>query len=73
MISQKEIWAVLSGEMKRDEWIALDAIYELISQRIPVRDEPVPRWRRNVRNVLQRRKASGEVEWNGHGAYRLPK
>jgi hypothetical protein len=58
--------------MKRDDWMSLDDIYDLVAQRIPsTRDELAHRWRRNVRNVLQRRKAARDVEWNGHGAYRL--
>ena len=29
------------------------------------------RWKRNVRNVLQRRKSTGEVQWDGSASYRL--
>ncbi len=32
---------------------------------------PIPKWKRNVRNVLQRRKHKGEIKWNGRGEYYL--
>ncbi len=31
-----------------------------------------PRWKRNVRNVLQYRRQTGEVEWDGDASYRFP-
>ena len=31
----------------------------------------IPKWKRNVRNVLQYRKKTGEIEWDGEAKYRL--
>jgi len=31
----------------------------------------IPKWKRNVRNVLQYRKGTGEIEWDGQGNYRI--
>ncbi|HCL27715.1 MAG TPA: hypothetical protein DIC52_04675, partial [Candidatus Latescibacteria bacterium] len=31
-----------------------------------------PKWQRNLRNILQYRRQTGEIEWNGAAGYRLP-
>ena len=72
MISQQEIWGILESNLKTDDWTPLEQIYTLIeAQARSVQGEQPLRWKRNVRNVLQRRKSGGEVEWNGRGSYRL--
>jgi hypothetical protein len=72
VISQQEIWQILQSRLKPDDWTSLDEIYLLIETSVhAVKDEPSLPWKRNVRNLLQRRKASGDVLWNGKGSYRL--
>jgi len=60
----------------------VDAIYDIVLGRLKIDDEDLepqapgqatPKWKRNVRNVLQRRKGKGDIEWDGAGMYRLPK
>jgi len=61
-------------------WIPLQDIYELVSQNGQLDDEDIepqsptsdlPKWKRNVRNVLQYRKQTGEIEWDGDTHYRI--
>ncbi len=71
MANQKDIWDALSSGLGR-EWMALRDVYSVLGRVMGLSDSEMgPRWKRNVRNVLQRRKASGEVEWDGSGKYRL--
>jgi len=72
VVAQKEIWKVLETGLKPDSWTSLDEIYRLVQSKARVgTSEPHLPWKRNVRNVLQRRKKSGEVAWDGKGSYRL--
>jgi hypothetical protein len=32
----------------------------------------IPKWKRNVRNVLQYQKGIGEIRWDGDANYLLP-
>jgi 5-methylcytosine-specific restriction protein A len=75
-----EIEDVLYAHMPRDRWVPLAELYALIEQRVMLTDadlEPAasrsgsPRWQRNVRNLLQSRKRSGGIEWDGDANYRL--
>src|SRR5690606_624484 len=58
----------------------LGTIYEVIERYATLDAEDLqpdapgsnsPRWKRNVRNVLQQRKEQGDILWDGHGHYRL--
>ena len=80
MIRLPEIWNILKGHMIRNEWISLQNIYELVARYGQLDDEDyepqsptsdLPKWKRNVRNVLQYRKRSGEIEWDGDAHYRI--
>lgn len=71
MIRQDEIWKVLSASLSEANWMNLADIYRIVEQCLDVVNVPNAQWKRNVRNVLQRRKQSGEIEWDGSGAYRL--
>jgi hypothetical protein len=80
MITLPEIWDILVMRMPQDEWISLPDIYEIIERNHNLDDEDyqpqspgsdVPKWKRNVRNVLQYRKKTGGIDWNGNGNYRL--
>jgi hypothetical protein len=76
-----EIELYLHRWMVRGEWYPLREIYRLIESRATLThgdwepDAPgsnSPRWQRNVRNWLQGRKATGDVEWRDRAEYRLP-
>jgi hypothetical protein len=76
-----EIWDIMLKHMDRDSWVSLPRIYELIECHSVLDDEDfypqapssdIPKWKRNVRNVLQYRKSSGELRWNGKGGYLIP-
>ena len=71
MISQQEIWRVLQARLNSEAWTPLDEIYRIVENDCSIGDAPRLKWTRNVRNVLQRRKASGEVLWDGKGSYRI--
>jgi len=75
-----EIWDCLRNNLAKGQWIALGDIYSLIGKNINLDEEDyewqsptsdIPKWKRNVRNVLQYRKGTGEMEWDGHGSYRM--
>jgi hypothetical protein len=76
-----EMWQLINSKLPRDEWIALPKIYSLVEENLqlspddfspsaPNTDEP--KWMRNVRNVLQRRKTNGEIAWDKNGKYMIP-
>lgn len=75
-----ELWNCIVDNLPRDQWVALDDIYSLIERNLNLDAEDnewqspssdIPKWRRNVRNVLQYRKGTGEIEWDERGRYRL--
>ena len=80
MIRLLEIWDIIKRHVPKSEWIPLQDIYELVSRNCRLDDEDfepqsppsdLPKWKRNVRNVLQYRKRTGEIEWDGDTPYRL--
>ena len=80
MIHMPEIWECIKAQLPRRQWVALDAIYGLVEAHVVLDREDfepqapgsdIPKWKRNVRNVLQYRKKTGEIEWDGRGSYRL--
>ena len=80
MLHLPEIWDCIVDNLTKKEWFTLDEIYQLIERNNsldPEDYEPqspgseVPKWKRNVRNVLQYRKKTGEIEWDGSARYRL--
>jgi hypothetical protein len=75
-----EIWDCIVSKLPKRRWVALDDIYALIERNLNLDTEDhewqspnseIPKWKRNVRNVLQYRKRTGKIEWDGHGSYRL--
>lgn len=75
-----EIWAILVRRMVPMRWYDLREIYALVATDARISDADLepdapgsnsPRWQRNIRNVLQRRKSGGEVAWDGRARYRL--
>lgn len=80
MIHLPEIWDIIQSHMPRSQWLSLEDIYVLIEHfgnldkedfkpQSPHSD--IPKWKRNVRNVLQYRKRTGEIRWNGNTKYFL--
>jgi hypothetical protein len=74
------IWDCIRTNMPRHQWVELSEIYSLVGKSVLLDrgdHEPqsptsaLPKWKRNVRNVLQYRKHKGDIEWNGSGKYRL--
>jgi len=75
-----EIWLCIKKNIRRGEWISLQKIYEIIQNNLSLDSEDFqpqspssdgPKWKRNVRSVLQYRKKTGEVEWDGRAKYRI--
>lgn len=80
MTHLSDIWACIKRNLPKGKWIGLEVIYSLIEIDITLDEEDfepqspssdIPKWKRNVRNVLQYRKSTGEIEWNGHARYRI--
>lgn len=76
-----EIWEVIDTELPRDEWVPLKNIYTLIESKISLKPDDFlrsapksdePKWMRNVRNVLQSRKTSGDIAWDKNSKYMIP-
>ena len=80
MIRLSEIWDIIKERMPRNELLTLQDVYDLVSRNCQLDDEDfgsqsptsdLPKWKRNVRNVLQYRKRTGEIEWDGDANYRI--
>lgn len=76
----RSIWKVIQEELPRDEWIPIQDIYALVEKSVVLQaDDFLPaapgsgdlKWRRNVRNVLQRHKAQGQIAWDRDGKYMI--
>ena len=81
MIHLPEIWDIIQRRTPRGRWISLEEIYQMVERygNLDTEDfEPqsptsdIPKWKRNVRNVLQYRKATGEIRWDEDTRYLLP-
>jgi hypothetical protein len=66
--------------MTKGLWTSLETIYEIVQSNLSLDAEDfqpqspssdIPKWKRNVRNVLQYRKKTGEIEWDGSAGYRI--
>jgi hypothetical protein len=80
MLRLPEIWDVIRKYLSDEEWTSLEDIYRIIERNTILDGEDyepqapgsdIPKWKRNVRNVLQYRKKKGEIEWDGEAKYRL--
>ncbi len=74
------IWDCMKKCIPKNQWIAIEVIYNIVEINISLDSEDfypqspssdIPKWKRNVRNVLQYRKNTGEIEWNRNCMYRL--
>lgn len=75
------LWRAIQKTLPRNRWMSLTELYRGVEARVSLDAEDflpeapssdTPKWRRNVRNVLQRRKALNQVLWNGNAQYKLP-
>lgn len=75
-----EIWSCIKQYLPKGQWVNLETIYELVETnlKLDLEDfEPqspssvIPKWKRNVRNVLQYRKRIGDIEWGNDAKYRI--
>lgn len=80
MLHQPEMWRIMQDAMPRARWVSLEEIYGIIESKAGLDDEDVlpqsptsdlPKWKRNVRNVLQYRKSRGDLLWDGDAKYWL--
>lgn len=76
-----EIWIIIQNRTPKNQWISLDEIYQVVQQHGNLDNEDyepqspksnLPKWKRNVRNVLQYRKRTGEIRWNSEANYLIP-
>lgn len=81
MIRLPEIWDIVQTRIPRGQWVSLNEIYQTVTQYGNLDDEDfepqspssdLPKWKRNVRNVLQYRKRNGQIKWDGEANYQLP-
>ncbi len=81
MIHHPEIWDIIQTHMPRESWISLEEIYQMVERygNLDVEDfEPqsptsdIPKWKRNVRNVLYYRNHTGKIRWDEDANYLLP-
>src|SRR5689334_23493628 len=81
MTGIKTLWRAIQKVLTSDRFIRLQEVYELIGPIVQLDREDFEsdapgsvglRWHRNVRNVLQTRKQTGDVQWDPSTAsYRL--
>ena len=78
---QPVMWEKIQRLLQRGVWVSLQDIYDLVEREInlaPDDFEPSsdnsrePIWQRNVRNILQYRKGTGEITWSGDAEYMIP-
>ena len=78
---QPVMWDLMCRRLPKGEWVSLQDIYDLIEGEVDLEPddfEPAatttttPRWKRNVRNILQYRKGTGEIVWSGDARYMTP-
>ena len=81
MIRHPKIWNLIGTSMPRTRWVPLDEIYLLVERNGHLDDEDlqpqsprsdIPKWKRNTRNVLQYRRSTNEILWDGNARYMLP-
>ena len=78
MTHASQISDALDLWIRRGRIYTLDELYSFVAQHCDLDSEDqqpqapgstIPKWKRNVRNVLQRRK-NRDIEWLGGGRYR---
>jgi hypothetical protein len=80
MTRLSEIWDCLRHKLPKGKWVQIEEIYSIVEAGVLLDNEDyewqspssdIPKWKRNVRNVLQYRKRTGEIEWDGYGGYKM--
>lgn len=80
MLQAAKIWDTIVKHMPRNQWFHLQDIYTLVDKNVQLDNEDfepqsptsdLPKWKRNVRNVLQSKKQKGDIEWDGKSHYRI--
>jgi hypothetical protein len=75
-----EIWSCIKQYLPKGQWVNLEKIYELVETNLNLDLEDfdpqspssdIPKWKRNVRNVLQYRKRTEDIEWDNDAKYRI--
>jgi len=75
-----EIWSCIKQSLPKGQWVNLERIYEVVEINLNLDSEDfepqspssdIPKWKRNVRNVLQYRKRTGDIEWDSNANYRI--
>lgn len=75
-----EIWSCIKKNLSKGHWTGIETIYKFVQNNLSLDTEDfqpqspssdIPKWKRNVRNVLQYRKKTGEIEWDGNANYRF--
>ena len=78
---QSTLWEVIREALSTWDWTQLQEIYDAVDEALRFDSEDLlpevegssqEAWKRNVRNVLQRRKRTEEVVWKRGGFYKLP-
>lgn len=78
MTTLKEIWRAMENHMPTGTIFGLEEIYSIVEKHCALTDEDfepqapdssIPKWKRNVRNVLQKKKGI-ELDWVGRGLYK---
>ena len=81
MTRQPELWDAVRNFLVGNLWNELTEIYQAVECSVELDEEDsepqapnsnTPKWKRNVRNVLQYRKQIGEVLWEENAKYKLP-
>ena len=82
MIHLPEIWEILQEYMQRGTWTHIHQIYDLVEKHADLDDNNfypqsptsnIPKWKRNVRNVLwYQTNVTKELQWNKNEHYLLP-
>ena len=79
MTNQSKFWEIIRNNLPRDRWMLLEEIYDLIERNCNLDYEDyepqspksyIPKWKRNVRNVLQYRKIK-DILWDGDAGYKI--
>lgn len=79
--SLQQMWHVIEEKLPRDEWVPIQSIYEIVQNGLQLKNDDFlpsapssgePKWIRNVRNVLQHRKSTGDIAWDKNGKYMIP-
>jgi hypothetical protein len=79
--SELSVWDIIQNWMPNGIWIGIEEVYRIVERyaNLDIEDyEPqspgsnIPKWKRNVRNVLQYRKRTGDIQWNEDAKYLLP-